>query len=140
MRAQRPYRHPLSAVLAPIALLATLLAGCGSHAVVQDSSVVRLTVADFAISPQDVQVRPGRIKLVVLNTGIVAHDVKVETLNPLANGNANPLGGTEAILPGHSAESAKLLLSAGTYKLVDTIANHVDLGAYGTLVVKGAPR
>ena len=38
--------------------------------------------------------------------------------------------------PGETAPAIKIALQPGTYRLVCTIANHDDLGQYGTLVVK----
>ena len=37
--------------------------------------------------------------------------------------------------PGQTIPPFKLTLKPGHYKLVDTVADHVDLGEYGTLIV-----
>ena len=39
--------------------------------------------------------------------------------------------------PGERAEAIKVTLLPGEYRLVCTIANHDDLGQYGTLKVQG---
>jgi plastocyanin len=122
--------------LALLGALALLPAGCGSHLVKVDSTVVRLRVDEYSITPQLVQVHPGRLKVVVVNTGILTHNVRVESQHPNSAGNPAVLGGTGVAQPGQKVTSPKLTLAPGTYRLVDTIANHADLGDYGTLIVK----
>ncbi len=141
-RAQ-PQRPP--AGLALLGALALLAAGCGSsHLVKVDSSVLRLRIDEYSITPQDVQVHAGRLKIIVFNSGIAPHDVRLETQG--GNRAAAVLGGTSVLLPGQQAISCaipatptntcpKLDLQPGTYRLFDTIANHADLGDYGTLTV-----
>ena len=45
------------------------------------------------------------------------------------------LGGTRSTQPGESASMTFENLEPGEYRLACTIANHDDLGQYGTLVV-----
>jgi hypothetical protein len=121
--------------LAPIAAILTL-AGCGGgRAVVVNGSVVRLRLDEFRITPQLVQVHPGRLKIVAYNTGQLTHNVKIELQHRDASGQAVVLGGTPTALPGGEVE-AKLTLAPGRYLMVDSLANHVDLGQSGTLIVK----
>jgi hypothetical protein len=116
--------------------LVLLLAGCGSHLVKVDSSVLRVRIDEYSITPDNVEMHAGRIKIVAVNTGILTHDVKVEAVKPNAAGNAVVLGGTTVMQPGQKLTSEKLTLAPGKYKLIDTIANHADLGDYGTLTIK----
>jgi hypothetical protein len=99
-------------------MLGALLAGCGSDPVFVDSSVLRL-----------------RLKIVAVNTGILTHNVRVEEDHPDHRGNPIVLGGTATAHPGDSV-SGKVILKRGRYRLVDTIANHKDLGDYATLIVE----
>ncbi len=138
-----PARSPAPAVLA--GGLALLLGGCGTHVVKIDSSVLRLRIDEYSITPQDVQVHAGRLKITAVNTGVLTHNVRVELDHPSANGSplvpncvlpAEITGcGTPIIEPGQTVTSPKLTLPPGHYKLVDTIANHADLGDYGSLTV-----
>jgi hypothetical protein len=125
-----------AAGLCALLALAALLGGCGGdHLVKVDSTVLRLRVEEYSITPQLVQVHAGRLKLVVVNTGILTHNVRVESSQPNSAGNPAVLGGTGVAQPGQMV-SAKLTLGSGSYRLIDTIANHGDLGTYATLVVK----
>jgi hypothetical protein len=121
--------------LAPIVAI-VMLAGCGgSHTVVVNGSVLRLRLDEFRITPQRVQVHPGRLKIIAFNTGQLTHNLKVELEHRDASGQAIVLGGTPTALPGGEVE-AKMVLTPGRYMMVDSLANHVDLGQFGTLIVK----
>ncbi len=115
------------AVLGAAALLAT---GCGTHLIKVRSSVLRLRIDEYSITPQDVEVHAGRLKLIAFNTGILTHNVRVESDRP----GSSAVLGTDVVPPGQS-RTAKLTLTPGSYRLVDTIANHAALGDYGTLTV-----
>jgi hypothetical protein len=138
-----PARRP--ALLALAGALALLAGGCGSQLVKIDSSVLRVRIDEYSITPQNVQMHAGRMKITAVNTGILTHNVRVELEHPASDGSplvpgCVPAGtltgcGTPIIQPGQKQTSPKLTLPAGRYKLVDTIANHADLGDYGTLTV-----
>ena len=131
----RTVTHRTVPRLALIAAIVTL-AGCGgSHTVVVDGSVVRLRLDEFRITPQLLRVHPGRLKIIAFNTGQLTHNVKVELPHRDATGQPIVLGGTPTALPGGEVET-KLVLAPGRYLMVDSLANHVDLGQFGTLIVK----
>jgi hypothetical protein len=120
------------ALIAPV----LLLAGCGGeHPVTVNGSVLRLRLDEFRITPQLVQVHPGRLKIIAYNTGQLTHNLKVELQHRDAGGQPVVLGGTPTAPPGAQVE-AKLVLAPGRYLMVDSLANHYDLGQYGTLIVK----
>jgi hypothetical protein len=121
--------------MAPLAAI-LMLAGCGGgRPVVVDGSVLRLRLDEFRITPQLVQVHPGRLKIIAYNTGQLTHNLKIELEHRDSSGQPVILGGTPTALPGGEVE-AKLTLAAGRYMMVDSLANHVDLGQFGTLIVK----
>jgi hypothetical protein len=131
----RTVTHHIVHRLAPIVAIA-MLAGCGgSHTVVVNGSVLRLRLDEFRITPPRVQVHPGRLKIIAFNTGQLTHNVKVELEHRDASGQPVVLGGTPTALPGGEVE-AKMVLTPGHYRMVDSLANHVDLGQFGTLIVK----
>lgn len=136
------HHHPSgSSPLTPVAAavlggLVLLLAGCGSQLVKVDSSVLRVRIDEYSITPDNVEMHAGRIKIVAVNTGQLTHDVKVEAVKPNAAGNPVVLGGTGILHPGNKITSPKLTLAPGKYKLIDTVGNHADLGDYGTLTIK----
>jgi plastocyanin len=140
MRIVAPHHTPARSAPRPLlfavaATLALVIAGCGEPLVKVDSSVLRLRVTEYKITPQKVQVRPGRLKIIVVNTGIVTHNVHVEADKPNASGILVAFGGTPVAHPGERV-SGKVTLPPGTYKLVDTLGNHAELGDYATLIVK----
>lgn len=131
----RTIATPAPGLLAAVAL-ALLVAGCGGgHRTVVAGSVLRLRVDEFRITPQLVQVRPGRLKIIAFNTGVLTHNVKIELEHRESGGQPIVLGGTPTALPGGEVE-AKLTLAPGRYLMADTLANHTDLGQYATLIVR----
>ena len=126
------------ASLAALGATALALSACGSsepEPVRDRDATLQLTVDEYRIRPQALKVRPGRVHIVVRNRGKLTHNVKVES-EP--TGEAEPVvvfGGTPTAHPGETV-SAKVPLSPGTYRLTCTIANHDNLGQYGTLVVE----
>ncbi len=128
-------RHPPPHLAAPGILAALLLlTACGSHLVTVNSTVVRLRIDEFNITPQTVQVHAGRIKIAVVNVGVATHDVQVRGDHNQKNGDPIVYNAPTVLKPGETT-SFKVTLKPGRYNLLDTVANHADLGDYGTLVV-----
>jgi hypothetical protein len=127
------------------ALLATpaiALGGCGGDDPFRtDRPILRLSVDEYRIVPQDIVARPGRIKLVVRNTGRLTHNlvIQVPPTEPDEKPVEVPGARVKSMQPGEVAEPIKVTLAPGEYRLVCTIANHDDLGQYGKLTIKGPP-
>jgi uncharacterized cupredoxin-like copper-binding protein len=133
-------RSSLSA--ACLATAALVLGGCGDGKLFKtDRPILRLTVDEYRIVPENIEVRPGRIKIVVRNTGRLTHNLVIQIPPKKAGDKPTPIidGRVNSMQPGETAPPIKVTLSPGTYRLVCTIANHDDLGQYGKLVVKGPP-
>jgi plastocyanin len=111
-------------------LCAVVLAGCGGGepAVRARDGSVRIVLDDFSIRPQKVRGSAGRIRFDVVNRGRAGHNFR------LRRGPREPLKLT-TLLPGDS-ESIGGRLRAGDYRMVCTVANHEELGMYGTLVLR----
>lgn len=124
-----------AAVLAVCALGA---GGCGDDDVFRtDRPILRVTLDEYRIVPQNASVRPGRMKFTVRNTGRLTHNLAIQIPEgPDGKPVDVPGGRIGTMQPGATAEPIKLTLEAGEYRLVCTIANHDDLGQYGTLEVK----
>lgn len=132
---------PLRPVAGCLSAIALLLTGCESDTVRTDRPILRLTVDEYRITPQNVSARPGRIKIVVRNTGRLPHNLIIQT-PPEQPGDRPvqvPGGRVHSMRPGESAEAIKVTLAPGTYRIACTLANHDDLGQYGKLVVEGKP-
>lgn len=131
--------RPAAACLATTAIA---LAGCGEGDLHRtDRPILRLTVDEYRIVPQNVVMRPGRIKIVVRNTGRLTHNLVIQRPPKEIDDKPQevPGGRVKSMQPGEAAQPVKVTLEPGTYRLVCTIANHDDLGQYGKLVVEGPP-
>jgi uncharacterized cupredoxin-like copper-binding protein len=116
-----------------------VLAGCGGEGAFKtDRPQLELTVDEYRIVPQDIVVRPGRMKFVVRNTGRLTHNLVVQIPPQKAGDPPEPVPGgrVDTMQPGQTANPIKVTLAPGEYRLVCTIANHDDLGQFGTLEVQ----
>jgi plastocyanin len=111
------------------------LNACGSADTVRvPGSKVELRLDEYRILPRSLSVRPGRLKLVARNTGLLTHNVRVESEKPAAGPNPVVFGSTPTAHPGETV-TTKLTLSPGRYRLLCTLGNHADLGQRATLIV-----
>ena len=119
------------------AVLALVLGGCGDDRMFRtDRPILRIKLDEYRVVPQNVVVKPGRMKFDVRNTGRRAtHNLAVQ-IPEGPDGRPVELVRTETLQPGGRAVPIKLTLQAGEYLLVCTIANHDDLGQYATLKVQ----
>lgn len=130
--AQSPAQRTL--ICALVTVLTLGLAGCwGGETAVLQERVVTVTLDDYAIMPQDISVREGRVRFVASNAGRLTHNLRVED----PDDQADPLGGTDTAQPGETVRTT-VDLEPGTYRLRCSLANHDDLGMYGTLTVRAA--
>jgi plastocyanin len=118
--------------------LVLALGACGGDdPVVLEGRTLRLRLDEYRIIPQDVEVRPGRLRIVGTNVGRLTHNVKVARRNPdNLEAPAEEIDGTRSMQPGESAAVEFEDLRPGEYRLLCSIANHDDLGQYGTLIVR----
>jgi uncharacterized cupredoxin-like copper-binding protein len=116
--------------LAPVLLLAVALSACGTApaTVRAPDGKPEVTLDDFLLSPQRVRVPPGEVTFTAVNRGRTAHTLRV------TDGTRDLLKVT-TLLPGDRGQ-ASARLPRGTYKLYCAIANHEELGLWGTLVVR----
>jgi plastocyanin len=89
---------------------------------------VNLTLDDFAIAPQRVRARPGRITFRAVNRGAIGHTLRVK------RGDREVVA-IKTLLPGASG-SGSARLQRGDYTLVCILGNHEELGMHGTLTVR----
>jgi uncharacterized cupredoxin-like copper-binding protein len=127
-------RHAAVGLLA--AAVVSLSAGCSEDRPVRATQpIVRVTLDEYAITPQDISVPAGRVELVARNVGRLTHNLRVEVKPEEPDQQAEPLGTTPTAQPGATVRTT-VTLKPGTYELRCTLANHDDLGMYGTLVVR----
>jgi uncharacterized cupredoxin-like copper-binding protein len=125
--------------LAALLLLGALTsAGCGdgpSYTSAKDG-VLTVTLDEYRIRPENIEVPAGRVHLEARNTGRLTHNLAIESLDRVEGEEPTQYGRTETLHPGQSGtEQAPITLKPGKYRLTCTIANHDDLGQYGELKV-----
>ena len=126
-------------ILLPAALgvLALALGGCGDDDVFRtDRPILRITLDEYRVVPQNIVVdEPKRMKFDVRNGGRLTHNLAIQIPDG-PDGKPVEVDRTETMQPGERGEPIKVTLLPGEYRLVCTIANHDDLGQYGTLKVQ----
>jgi plastocyanin len=118
--------------LTVLALSALALAACGS-----EQPTVRERTGDFSVTLDDYLVRPqritvpsgGRLRVKVTNRGRLGHTFRIRSKNH------NVLALT-TLEPGETKLSRSFRLAKGSYRMYCVLANHEELGMYGTLVVR----
>jgi hypothetical protein len=133
-------RSRLAAAFLAASVLA--LSGCGGDKPFRtDRPILRLTVDEYRIVPQDIVARPGKLKIVVRNAGRLTHNLVIQVPPSDVDEKPEEVPGArvKSMQPGEVGEPIKVTLAPGEYRLVCTIANHDDLGQYGKLVIKGPP-
>lgn len=121
---------------AALLVLALVLGSCGDDDVFRtDRPILRLTLDEYRVVPQNIVVKPGRMKFDVRNAGRLTHNLAVQ-IPKGADGRPVELDRTQTMQPGERADPIKVTLKPGKYRLICTIANHDDLGQYGTLTVQ----
>ena len=113
-----------------VALSGLALAACGGSEtpVRERTGSFNVALDDYLIRPQDLQVPNGRrLTVSATNRGRLGHTFRIRaaTRNVLA---------ITTIEPGET-KSRSFRLKAGTYTMYCVLANHEELGMYGTLRV-----
>lgn len=123
------------AAAAALATVALVLGGCGGDDVFRsERPILRITLDEYRIVPQNTSVKPGRMKFVVRNAGRLTHNLVIQVPDG-PDGRPVLVNRVATMQPGQTAEPIKVTLSPGEYRLVCTIANYDDLGQFGTLKV-----
>ena len=117
---------------------AAATAGCGGEPafVTISGTTLRVQLDEYRIRPQNLRIQAGRIHLVAVNEGRLTHNLVVESITDDPTKEV-VYGRTETAHPGQTVtERDPVVLKPGRYRLADTIANHENLGQYGTLIVR----
>ncbi len=96
---------------AALAVAALMLGGCGDGDVLRtDSSQLKVTLDEYRIVPQDVEVQAGRMKFVVRNTGRLTHNLVVQVPEG-PDGKPLTVAKVDTMQPGQTAAPIKVTLS-----------------------------
>jgi plastocyanin len=114
-----------------LSLAAIALPACGAQepapARARDNHIA-VRIDDFRYTPQTIRASPGRLRVELVNRGRLAHTFWVSRRN-------QNVAKVSSLLPGDRAGKA-FSVRAGEYRFFCALANHEELGMYGTLVVK----
>lgn len=114
--------------LAPIMLLAALLAGCDrKDTVAIDGSVVEVSIRDYRLTPQNVSVGRGRITFAITNDGREPTNFRVRRRK-------RELVSIATLEPGEYG-TATADLRPGEYVMFSSVGRHEALGEHGKLIV-----
>lgn len=128
----------MSAVAAALVVAAGTVAGCGQrqHFYFGLDHTIPVTLTDYRIAPQNIVVNGGQVHLVVRNTGILPHNLVIEQFRTPRGAVPHVYGKSPTIHGGQTAtEREPIFLRPGIYRMRCALANHDDLGQWGTLKV-----
>ena len=112
----------------PLLLAALTAAACGGTPTAKAPADFRVTLDDYLIRPQRIEVPKGReLTITVVNHGRLGHTFRIRSANHnVMNISTIPPGGTK---------SRSFKLAAGHYTMFCALSNHEELGMSGTLIV-----
>jgi plastocyanin len=121
-----PRARTLALVAAPLALAV----GCGEEERTVRSSDARamVTLDDYLLDPQRLSVPAGTVRLTVANRGRIGHTLRLRKQGRLYVEVPTQLPGERTTIERE--------LPRGTYEMFCEIANHEELGMFGTLVAR----
>jgi hypothetical protein len=98
-----------------------------------------VTLSEYRISPQDVEIRAGRIVLDVRNGGTIAHRLQLRSAS-----DSRVLATSRPLPPGQRTRVV-VTLAPGRYLTSDPLDRHDTLGEHGAITAQspgseGAPR
>jgi plastocyanin len=131
-------RATLATLAALVAATTILLAACGDddpYVRAQEDGTVRMTLDEFRVDPERVFTPTGRVRIVARNVGRLTHNVAVVSDDRSPDAVEVEYGRSKTAHPGETVV-ARATLRPGRYRVVCTLANHDNLGQYGTLVVR----
>jgi FtsP/CotA-like multicopper oxidase with cupredoxin domain len=113
-------------VIAAIAISVSNSNG-GTTVAATDVPTVDISLSEFAISPADITVPPGRVRFVVTNTGSLEHNFEIKGVAATRN------------LKNGETETLEVDLEVGHYDTICNVAGHEGSGMRGMImVVEGA--
>ena len=90
---------------------------------------VKLNIKEWKIEPASVELKPGKVRITVTNTGTLSHNVTI-----LLDGDV--MGATPTFAPGESPMVIELDMAAGAYDMLCSLPGHASQGQRGTITVK----
>jgi FtsP/CotA-like multicopper oxidase with cupredoxin domain len=105
--------------------------GLSSHVMKEDSiQEISVDIKEFKFTPSEIQIKPGKVKFEVTNSGSVAHEFLV-----YESGNTSPIVSMKNMVNGETRESNVVELKEGVYEIGCYLPGHFDAGMKGKIVV-----
>ena len=103
-----------------------------SSAVMTDDNIQEISVdiKEFKFTPSEIQVKPGKVKFEVTNSGSVPHEFLV-----YESGKTSPIVSMKNMANGQTRESNVVELKDGVYEIGCYIPGHFEAGMKGKIVV-----
>jgi plastocyanin len=127
------------AMLAALAAAATLIVlACADRdpfTRAREDGTIPMSLDEFRVDPSRVFTPTGRVRIVAHNVGRLTHNVAILDDDRSPDAVPTEFGRSRTAHPGETVV-ARAMLRPGRYRIVCTLANHDNLGQYGTLVVR----
>jgi plastocyanin len=112
----------------PLLLAAIAAAACGGTPTAKAPASFKITLDDYLIRPQRLEVPTGeRLTVTVVNHGRLGHTFRIRSINHTVL--------TLTTIPPGATKSRSFKLAAGRYTMFCALSNHEELGMSGTLIV-----
>jgi len=90
---------------------------------------VQVTLREWAIVPAAITVRPGKVRFVVTNAGVLSHNFTIFDSTGL-------IAATHTFSADESPQTFEVDLAAGTYQTICSVPGHAQHGQHGVVIVK----
>ena len=129
----------MGAAIAATLLYLVILRGSSDPGERVTGNRVAVTLSEFKIVPQSINVKQGNLQLIVTNKGKQIHNLQIESIvDPASDAQPTILLRVPAMQPGQTKESPAggATLPPGKYVWRSSISNDDDLGMYGNVEVR----
>lgn len=90
---------------------------------------IQLTIKEWKIEPASVEIKPGKVRFIVTNTGQFSHNVTILQ-------GSDVMGATPTFASSESPMTIELEMTAGEYDMLCSLPGHASQGQRGTITVK----
>jgi len=106
--------------------------GLSSHTMTDnDIQTIPVDIKEFKFTPSEIQVKPGKVKFVVTNSGSVPHEFLFYESGEMTS----PIVAMKNMASGQTRESDVVELKEGTYEMGCHLPGHFEAGMKGDIVV-----
>jgi len=96
-----------------------------------DVQTISVDVKEFKFTPSEIQIKPGKVKFVVTNSGVGPHEFLVYESGKMAS----PIVAIKNIASGQTKESDVVEMEAETYEMGCHLPGHFEAGMKGSVIV-----